>query len=442
MELEIAEQESRAGGSSLNFDLPVADNTVDGDKVTILNSSPKKKSLKLRLKRGQHHFNKWLDNTSIHGVVHIFKGKSRLRRILWLIVFLFAAITCAGIIIFYIVLWTQDPTSTSISLISDDEGQSFPAVTVCNLNAIKKDYADQNVVDLLNKFANPTSGFIQNWPFSNISRSCTDSLEAISIEHRQEKLFDAYTNGGNEIDDFVVYCGFAGSDGNIVRCEESLEPVFTSLGVCFTFNSAYNGQPDRKATNAGPQFGLNLVLNVNRSEYSRLSSSNVGVKVSVHDRNSMPVPHQAGVTLSPGTNSYLAIETVKHVDKTRESNCVRHERSLDFFPGYSYAVSTCHIDAEYRNYADVNKCGCSPEVNPSSKVNTRNCTIADICCLSQERLTFDPSTNCPRTCDYFSYNVQPSYSKLFSDSSSESAAEYLDATVEDVEASLLSVCLF
>ena len=398
--------------------------------------------LKLRLKRGQHHFNKWLDNTSIHGVVHIFKGKSRLRRILWLIVFLFAATTCAGIIIFYIVLWAQDPTSTSISLISDDEGQSFPAVTVCNLNAVKKDYADQNVVDLLNDYANPTSGFIQNWPFSNISRSCTDSLEAISTGNQSQTLLDAYTNGGHKINEFVVYCGFAGSDGNIVRCEESLQPVFTSLGVCFTFNSAYNGQPDRKVTLAGPQFGLNLVLNVNRSEYLRLSSSNVGVKVSVHDRNSMPAPHQAGVTLSPGTNSYLAIETVNHVDMTRESNCVRHDRSLDFFPGYSYTASTCHIDAEYRNYADVNKCGCSPEVNPSSNVNTRNCTIADICCLFQERNTFNPSTNCPLSCEHLTYKVEPSYSKLFSGGSSESAAEYLGTTVEDVEASLLSVYIY
>uniref|UniRef100_A0A1X7V3I9 Uncharacterized protein n=1 Tax=Amphimedon queenslandica TaxID=400682 RepID=A0A1X7V3I9_AMPQE len=254
-------QESRAGSSSHNFDQadqPDADETIDEDKVNILDPSPQKKSFKLRLKRGQHHFNKWLDNTSIHGIVHVFKGRSRLRRILWLLVFLFASTTCAGIIIFYIVLWAQDPTSTSISFITDDEGQSFPAVTVCNLNAVKKDYADQYVVDLLNNYANPTSGFIQNWPFSNISRSCTDSLNSITIEDQQEKLFDAYTNGGNKIDDFVVYCGFAGSDGNIVRCEESLEPVFTSLGVCFTFNSAYNGQPDRKVTLAGPQFGLIL----------------------------------------------------------------------------------------------------------------------------------------------------------------------------------------
>ncbi|XP_011403357.2 PREDICTED: acid-sensing ion channel 5-like [Amphimedon queenslandica] len=431
-------QESRAGSSSHNFDQadqPDADETIDEDKVNILDPSPQKKSFKLRLKRGQHHFNKWLDNTSIHGIVHVFKGRSRLRRILWLLVFLFASTTCAGIIIFYIVLWAQDPTSTSISFITDDEGQSFPAVTVCNLNAVKKDYADQYVVDLLNNYANPTSGFIQNWPFSNISRSCTDSLNSITIEDQQEKLFDAYTNGGNKIDDFVVYCGFAGSDGNIVRCEESLEPVFTSLGVCFTFNSAYNGQPDRKVTLAGPQFGLNLVLNVSVSEYLRLGSSNVGVKVSVHDRNSMPVP-QVGVTLSPGTNSYLAIETVKHVDKTRESNCVRHNRSLAFFPGYSYAASTCRINAEYRNYADANKCGCSPEVNPSSNVNTRNCTIADICCLSQERRTFNPSTNCPLSCDHLTYNVEQSYSKLFSSASSESAAESLGKTVE---ASLLSV---
>ncbi|XP_011407119.1 PREDICTED: acid-sensing ion channel 2-like [Amphimedon queenslandica] len=130
---------------------------------------------------------------------------------------------------------------------------------------------------------------------------------------------------------------------------------------------------------------------------------------------------------------------------TRESNCVRsnsNTRSLDFFPGLPYTASTCHIDAEYRNYADTNKCGCSPEVNPSSNVNTRNCTIADICCLSQERRTFNPSTNCPLSCDHLTYNVEPSYSKLFSGDSSESAAESFGTAIEEVEASLLSVYIY
>ena len=404
-----------------------APDTLDHpDRISSQTSIPptrakKKQSIVVkRLKKGQHYFNKWLDTTTIHGLVHVFKGKSRIRRIIWLVSFLFTAFSCAAIIGYYIVLWAQDPTTTTISLVSDSKGQSFPAVTVCNLNAVKNDdAADQDVVELLSIFSKPSFGFINSWPIiSTYNKSCNDSLNDISNENKEQTLLEAFANGGHRIDEFVVYCGFAGSNGNILRCEESLQPVFTSLGVCFTFNSAYNGQPDRKVTLAGPQFGLNLVLNVNRSEYSRLSSSNVGVKVSVHDRNSMPVPHQAGVTLSPGMNSYLAIETVKHVDKTRESNCVRHDRSLDFFPGYSYAVSTCHIDAEYRNYADVNKCGCSPEVNPSSNVNTRNCTIADICCLFQERRTFDPSTNCPPSCEYLSYDIQPSYSDLFTDAES------------------------
>ena len=412
--------------------------SIDYDVPIIIQKSPFQK-FKTRLKRGQHHFNKWLDNTSIHGVVHIFRGKSRLRRLLWLLVFLFAAISCAGIIIFYIVEWAGDPTTTTISVISSTDGQSFPAVTVCNLNAVKKDYADPDVVELLNTFATPTSGFIKDWPFSITNKSCIESLNDISNEDQRQTILDAYTNGGWESEDFVVYCGFAGSDGNIVRCEESLQPVFTSLGVCFTFNSAYSsGQPGRKVTLAGPQFGLNLVLNVNRSEYSRSSKANVGVKVSVHDRNSMPVPHQAGVTISPGTNSYLAIDTVKNIDDTRESGCIRNNESLAFFPDYSYSVSTCHINALYEHYAQDSNCGCSPLTNG----NTRECTVADICCLSQERRTFNPTSSCPPSCEYLSYNVQPSYSQFLSTNSPESIAEALGTTAEEVETSFLSVYIY
>ena len=415
--MNISRDALQTPSQSVEMSLKDASDTVDDpDRISQGNGTPrhplekKKQSIVVtRLKRGQHYFNKWLDITTIHGIVHVFKGKSRLRRIIWLFVFLFASFGCVGIITYYIVHWARDPTTTTISVISSTDGQSFPAVTVCNLNAVKKDYADPDVVELLNTFATPTSGFIRDWPFSITNKSCIESLNDISNEDQRQTMLDAYTNGGYKTEDFVVYCGFAGSDGNIVRCEESLQPVFTSLGVCFTFNSAYSsGQPDRKVTLAGPQFGLNLVLNVNRSEYPRSSKANVGVKVSVHDRNSLPVPHQAGVTISPGTNSYLAIETVKNIDDTRESGCIRNNESLAFFPDYSYSVSTCHINALYEHYAQDSNCGCSPLTNG----NTHQCTVADICCLSQERRTFNPTSSCPPSCEYLSYNVQPSYSEF------------------------------
>lgn len=418
---------------------------------TIPNNGPaptkrkRKTILYYRLKIGQHHFNKWLDATSIHGIIHVFKGTSRFRRILWLLIFLVAVIGCVGVLGYDIAIWAGDPSTTTISSESNPDGQSFPAVTFCNLNPVRRFSAPHETVQLLSMLAIPTSGFIRDWPYSQSNKSCSDNLNALPSDARRDTLWNAYNDGGHQVDEFVVYCGFASENGTIVRCESALEPILTPLGLCYTFNSAYNGQPDLKVTRAGPMFGLNLVLNVSQSEYSELSRSNVGVKVSVHARDTLPVPHETGLTLSPGTNSYVTVETVKNIDARRASPCIKYNRSLAFFPNYSYAVPTCRVNALYEEYAQETKCDCSPTIDRPLEgefVNTRNCTVADICCLLRENSNFDPSDECPPSCQYLSYNVQSSYSLFPSTELAQEIARLNDVTPEDVRSNLLSLYVY
>lgn len=401
-----------------------------------------------RLQTGQHHFNKWLDNTSIHGIVHVFKGKSRFRRLLWFLIFLGASLGCIAILGYDIYIWAGDPSTTTISFTSNSEGQTFPAVTLCNLNPMRQFSAPPATIQLLSQFANPTSLFIQNWNITsqiNVS-SCSNSINLLTAEEKRDTLLKAYTSSGHQLDEFVVYCGFAGNDGTIVNCKDTLKPVLTSMGICYTFNSAYaEGAREYKVNRPGPMYGLNIILNINRSQYTPLSQSSIGAKVSVHARDTLPIPHETGLTLTPSTNSYLAIEKIDHVDETRESACIRRDRSLLFFPSHSYSVSTCRINALYQDFAQPSKCSCSPAVerpNSGPYSNTRNCTIADICCLMEEYTTYNPSLECPPACKYISYNVQPSYSDFLSPQLAQDIAIKHNMTVQDVSENLLSLYVY
>ena len=54
--------------------------------------------------------------------------------------------------------------------------------------------------------------------------------------------------------------------------------MFTSIGVCYTFNG---GLGPRHAREPGSSVGLSLVLNVEQYEYMRGPNSDAGIKVLV-----------------------------------------------------------------------------------------------------------------------------------------------------------------
>ena len=405
----------------------------------------RKSRLRLRMRVSEKHFNKWLNQTSIHGIAHVFKGKSRFRRLIWVIIFLFAVVSCIAVVGFDIHKWASDPTTTTFSIESSHNGLPFPAVTVCNLNAVRKSYDSSQVVDLLNIIARSTSHFLVDSPFSIFNESCNATVEDFDENILAINITEAYMEGRHPKDEFIAYCGFA-SDGNIVRCEAELTPVLTSLGICYTFNNGYSNISERIIKRAGPMNGLNLILNINRLEYSTVTYGNVGVKVLVHPRDAFPLAEEKGIAIPPGLNAFLAVESIRSVDQTSESNCQEENKtSLSFFPNNPYTVSTCTVNDLYESYADV--CGCTvANSHPieGQYINIRNCTIADACCiLKQSRSYSSISSNCPPLCHHVWYRVQSGYSQFPSLELAEDLAEfYENYSAIEIQSNLVSVNVY
>ena len=88
-----------------------------------------------------------------------------------------------------------------------------------------------------------------------------------------------------------------------------------SYGNCFTFNSAINDQDtyggDRVSSMAGPNFGLDLVIDIEQSKYmAKGVTESAGARAVVQSSSAHPQPDEMGNQLHPSTNTALAMHEV------------------------------------------------------------------------------------------------------------------------------------
>ena len=115
---------------------------MSSKRESSMNSEENSETCGQRLfKKDDRYFRKYIDNTTAHGVVRIFTGKSIIRRLFWLVIVLGATAGCLNNVIDRIIYLAGQPTSTTVS-ITRQPSLTFPAVTVCNLNQFRRDYVN------------------------------------------------------------------------------------------------------------------------------------------------------------------------------------------------------------------------------------------------------------------------------------------------------------
>ena len=168
-------------------------------------------------------FKKYVESTTAHGVARIFKGKSVIRRLFWLIIVLTAAGVCLYNISDRIQFLVSSPTSTTVS-VTRRTTLTFPAVTVCNLNSLRfGELEKRNLTDLIQSATILVS--------EEGTKSCEEELESVSLP--QSESLDNITyeeltvQARHSVADLILECYFAGEPcGNLT---EAFEPVFSNL---------------------------------------------------------------------------------------------------------------------------------------------------------------------------------------------------------------------
>ena len=347
------------------------------------------------------YFKKWAEKSTIHGVEHVFIGQSFIRRSLWSLVFLGALIGCFYGIIDRSIIFSHQPTATTVTVEKNENGLPFPAVTICNLNPVQKSYADErNISDTLRFLLNADLALLSGLPASFQQEECYDILNKTKGVQSNLTIYDIYKEGVIPSTTFIQSCIF----GNGNDCRSDLQLVLTTSGPCYTFNG-YHNEPDKIVKSTGFRYGLRMIINISQSEYIQSDNGDAGIKVVLHNRSKVPDPDASGIAIPPGQHAYVAIYPERLVSCPELLECASEHTSLEFFPQRKYSLSACRINEYYKRSLET--CGCTD----IASVSTQNCTLNSSCCLAEALMTTEQALNCLPGCDEFVYKPSVSYSK-------------------------------
>ena len=380
------------------------------------------------------YLKEFLDDNTIAGMNHIFKGKSKIRRLIWALIFIGSMIACITLISISFRRFISKPTSSTITVVTENEnaGVDFPAVTICNHNLEynASDFVIHNTYNLMNYLFNADENFhLSGSNESSVIKQCQGLLDAAPSKLLNATIWNIQ-NPSKTIDEMIHYCGFIeGLNGEVEPCKDAFKPVLTSAGICFTFNGSSHG-----IHSTGIRYGLKLILNIQQEKRPSFNGKS-GVKLVIHNGGDIARPNLYGISVPPGRAIDIGVRRKATKDETSEAGCT-DDKDLPFFPRgkYDYSQFACRENAIMEHIAKKSSCNCviHPD-RPSTGAysSTPNCTISNACCLLREYTSFHPqstSEKCPLPCSF-------SYYERTASSSSFPNGRYLDRLVNTLNMS-------
>ena len=385
----------------------------DSEKNVKIPTSRDRSFVQRLFKCDRRRFKKYVQSTTVHGVVHIFVGKSKIRRFLWMLIVLGAGMGCVYNICNRIAKLAEGATTTTTSIL-EPESVNFPAVTLCNLNFIKKSFLDDvnvppNVVEL-----------IQNVLYGSeaaVNKECNkhqNQTESINTTYNKSYP-DLLWYGRHTAEKMILHCWFIDQTCNA----SDFIPTFTPGGdVCYTFNDGKH-TPILQTNGTGTRFALTVDVYVMQHEYSVSHNSDAGIKIAVHPQSDPPRPDKLGIAVPPGKNAFISVRQTNIENKSSRRKCkdIRDTTPFNFLQGeFPYSVSACQINCMRTNIAQNCKClgaGMTKTVSAASKLHNLDnctCTAKDICCQATEVAKSSVVCDCGKACRNTFYETVTSYS--------------------------------
>ena len=372
-------------------------------------------------RRDLKHFDKFVNTTATHGIRRIFTGKSKCRRLFWLLLFLAMSAWCLNNIGRQIAFLANSPTSTTIRFGRVDR-HDFPAVTICNnapfnYSAILELYG-QNVAEFLGCVAKLFSARDSDLS-SNVTRFVNTCKSNHSLNPQQLNLSIAeiFWQSLSDPHQFILECHYNG-DPRAGKCSyRNFTQVATNNGICYTFNGNFpvtcsdtvQTQP-LVTTGAGQRFALTVELNIDQDSYPPFVPD-AGVLLEIHSAVVPPRPLQRGTAVPPGQTAHIGLTSSTYTFR----NCPVTPPTLDFYSRYN--IPNCVLNNLFTRVA--RDCGCLPLAAPSpcpgsELKGTPNCTLDQIACYLDK--FSDPERggtddDCRQECNTEVYSSRISYSK-------------------------------
>jgi hypothetical protein len=350
-----------------------------------------------------------LEESSSHGLPRIFKSKLTFLKIFWAICFISAIFTCSWMSIDGIIEYFQYDIVSKILKVHEAKSL-FPAVTICNTNAL----ATTNAGDLLNET------IFKYFP-SHVNDTNIFFIWSLNKRARLAAFDKRYGDENKRLLGFnfslmLQICLF---DENYCNPSDFVWSYNLRYGNCFTFNSGYSQSGDKiplKYTDKA-EASLMMIFYLPSSE-NILSLAEEGLKVFIHNNTFKPYLFSiGGIGLSP-SKSYEIIVDRTFVNKHPYpySECFVLDKFDSVYYSYIknlngfYRQQDC-FDLCYQQQIVANcKCYSLYQIN---MFNATPClTNEEINCLNVAYNSFKLNENkqdcysmCPLECDSINYNT-------------------------------------
>ncbi|XP_054718003.1 amiloride-sensitive sodium channel subunit beta-like [Uloborus diversus] len=283
--------------------------------------------------------------------------------------------------------------------------QDFPAVTICNLNSVRKEFEhclkrqlnydncasvspNQMVPEKTSPHLTKPNCFVDKI-YSKEHQDFAYMVNSLSFINESSRILY-----GHQAESFIRSCSFNGES-----CSHTDFQVFNDIvnGNCFTFNMASEEKTPMKTSFIGPNGGLELELNVEPEEYLS-STRSIGAKVIIHDPYHDPNTQDEGVYVSPGFETSVALSriTMERLPPPYKDHCFDYKAE----ESQKKCSLRCFQEAIYAH------CFCN---FPQGIIieGVRMCDLTDpedFCCMN--RKVEDENCDCPLPCTTTSYETK------------------------------------
>lgn len=336
---------------------------------------------------------------------------TKTRKIFWLLVFIIGLIGSLSQVGQFLSVYFSYPVVICLNVINVKK-QQLPAVTICNVNVIKKNF----LPCLENKLSYNECFSTSRKARSNIAQEDNDThkkqntslayceeaegnitkknLEFESSFHSLD--FDDRVKYGHNVKDFIHSCSF---NGRLCSYKDFKVSSSYTHGSCYTFNSATENKPALNMQFHGPSQALELIINLESDEYIPYTDA-VGARVQIHNRHEEPYVEEDGLNLSPGFETSLALSkySITRLPAPYKDMCKE----------YALGESIQKCQRECFNDLSVEFCSCSLVKDNSKKFRPCNFTNPyEYCCLLEINKE-ECENRCPLPCEETHYKIKAS----------------------------------
>lgn len=300
--------------------------------------------------------------TSLHGMGRISDSVHVIQRVIWVILVLIGFGITSLQLYRLGFQYRKEQVNTKVSHVQ--QTLSFPAVTVCNLNPVEFEFviAKMELFQVIERLSELTDVPLGDFNVGNYGQLSNPNytyptdlqltienkyLDAMTIfQQRLNNLTDdELTYMTRKTSQFLFSCRFQGvnCDGNnftLVRIGK--------YGYCYEFISGFSIE------SAGPDRGLELVLNVKQDNYVPFVTQGAGVRVDVHPPSFSSLMEVNGISVPTGFDTDISIK------KSTNSRLPGRDKKCDSKNTYESIVN-CIIECLNNQVKD--KCYCAADID-------------------------------------------------------------------------------